>query len=393
MKQTIRAPFANGETEQVSNRVFRKQILKFGEIDYKGRRFINFDKKYVDDVITAFRDGAFDTVPFVLADTNNKHTKDPERARGEILDLEATEHGLDAIIKVDNPETAKLIDNNPKFGVSVSVREEFQRADGKNYDRALAHVLGTFEPIVTGMSPWQSVDASVEDEKVVDLTTVNLSGTEKENEMPQKKRSEEEQEALFSRLEQFLAQMESDSDDTEDEEEVEEQGEAAETEDELTDEELQELRDFLAEIDAKTTDKETVDASAEEDDDKTVELSMALQAQEKEIRQLRKENNRRAYEAEKQDWVRMGIPPVVLDLAQPLLQGRNVVELSDTGKSVDAGDIMRKVFEALGKHGLVSMDEYGNSVSLSQEDEEAVEERIQKIHALRRDMGLTPRKA
>ena len=52
----------------------------------------------------AFRSRAYDQVPFQLADSKNTHTNDPERTRGQILDLELGEDGLYALAEVTGVE-------------------------------------------------------------------------------------------------------------------------------------------------------------------------------------------------------------------------------------------------------------------------------------------------
>lgn len=398
MKQTVRSPFTTSEADKLSSRLFRKQVLKFGEIDYHGR-VVRFDPSYAADVITAFRDSAFDTVPFVLADENNKHTRDPERARGEIVDLEATDTGLDAIISL-NQDAAKLVDQHPKLGVSVSIKEQFSRADGKHYPRALAHVLGTFEPMLPGMSPWQTVDAArvtdhvnasqgEDEELVLDLSTIELGTKPKENKMP--KRTEEEQEALFSRLEALLDALEAeDVADGDEDEEQEVENEESEEDGDLTDEDIEFMRQFLADQESDA-ERETVNASAELDEH-TIELSRTLEAQQAEIRRLTAENDRRAFQTERDEIVRaLGIPPAVVDLARPLLQGRDhQIELSDTGKKVDAGQVMRDVFKAIGQQ-IKMLDlsgEMGHNLDLSEREEQSIEDRVARVKALRKQMNI-----
>jgi hypothetical protein len=393
-KQTIRSPYTTDSADQLSKRIFRKQILKFGDIDYHGR-VISFDKDYAEGVIASFRDQAFDTVPFVLADADNKHTRDPLRARGEIIDLEATETGLDAVITL-NQDAAKIVEDNPKFGVSVSIKEQFQRADGKSYDKALAHVLGTFEPMLPGMSPWQTINASAEDEEILDLTTIDLATKEKEKGMPgqKKKYTEDEQDAMFARLEQLLTSMESDDEELESEEEDGEP-EVAEGDEggDITAQDIEELRAFLAQVDAGEFQPVAVEVNAsQEDDARTIELSNQLRAQESQIRTLRAENDRRAFDAEKLKIAQVdGIPPFIIDMARPLLQGSgHEIELSDTGKKVDAGKIMRDVFEAVGKQiKLLDLSgELGNNLDFSERDEEDAEARVSRIKSIRKQMNI-----
>jgi hypothetical protein len=391
-KQTVRSPYATGEAKALSPRLFRKQILRFSEIDYHGRP-IKFDKDYANAVVQSFRDSAFDTVPFVLADADNKHTRDPERVRGEVVDLEVTDNGLDALVSLTE-SAASLIKEHPKMGVSVSIREQFQRADGKSFPAALAHVLGTFEPMLPGMSPWQTINASVGDEEVLDLTTVNLAG-DKTKEKKVGKYTEEQQEALFARLEQLLANLSTDDEETEDE--VEETETEVDENDELTADEVEELRAWLAAYDSQgegeVGDIEEVDAeqlvnASITDHPQVVEMSNT-------IRQLRAENDRRAFEQERDQIVRdFGIPPAVVDLARPLLQGTgHAVELSETGKKVDGGQVMREVLKAIGQQiKLIDLSgELGNNLDFTsrQADEDELNSaRMDKVKSVRRQMNI-----
>lgn len=397
-KQTVRSPYATGDATPLAGRLFRKQILRYSEIDYHGRK-VKFDRPYADNVITAFRDDAFPAVPFVLADSDNKHTRDPERARGEVVDLEATDEGLDAIIRLD-PKAVGLVKQYPKLGVSVSIREQFDRADGKHYPAALAHVLGTFEPMLPGMSAWQNINASIEGEEVLDLTTVNLAGPKtKENTVP-RKYTDEEQDGLLSRLEQFLTKQETDVE-PDDEVEEEELDEAAEDdEDELTNADIEELRAFLSAYDAGEFNEDDGGSSTggNQGAEELVNASITEHPQVVEmsntIRQLRAENDRRSFEQERDQIVRdLGIPPFIVDLARPLLQGvGHDIELSDTGKKVDAGQIMREVLKAVGKQ-ITLLDlsgELGNNIDFSRDDdvEEKRKNTLSRVKAARAQMNI-----
>src|ERR1039458_3840119 len=98
----------------------------------------------------SFKDGAFDQVAFQLATDGNEHTADPERFRGQIRGLIPTDTGLDALIETTDA-ASDLIKTNPKLGVSCRLVPERENA-GKKFKLALEHVLGTLNPVVTGMT-------------------------------------------------------------------------------------------------------------------------------------------------------------------------------------------------------------------------------------------------
>lgn len=145
-------------------RVWRKQILPLGSINYNGRQ-IKFDSGYHQQLVRNFRAGAYPQVPFQLADADNRHTNDPERTRGELVDLRAEPTGLYGYFKLPDPS---VVLNNGNLGVSCRIIENYTReSDGKEFGHSLQHVLGTLDPRITGMKPWESVELSSE---LTDLT-------------------------------------------------------------------------------------------------------------------------------------------------------------------------------------------------------------------------------
>jgi hypothetical protein len=177
MATDLLTPVCRGATRDLARGlVFRKQILPEAEIAYEGRR-LRFDRAYLDDLVTAFEDAAYDQVPFVLATRDNEHTMDPERMRGEITGVSLAHPdeapGLYATISFPTPEAASAVLANPALGVSCRIKEGVVKADGRAYGKALVHVCGTLDPRVTGMSPWRKVDLSGYDERAeqIDLST------------------------------------------------------------------------------------------------------------------------------------------------------------------------------------------------------------------------------
>jgi hypothetical protein len=154
---------------ELGNRVWAKRLLPVGEIEYKGRT-LKFTRDYLDGLVRAFQDQAYDQVAFQLADSANTHTNDPERFRGEIVDMQARDDGLWLYL---NPTEAgdRVLRDNPNLGVSARIVEQYQRADGKFYPAAIQHVLGTLDPRVTGLGPWQAVEMSNDAAMVIDLST------------------------------------------------------------------------------------------------------------------------------------------------------------------------------------------------------------------------------
>jgi len=161
-------PMDSEDAVELSQTLWRKQVLPLGTIDYKGRR-ITFDKRYLTDLAKSFQGLAFDQVAFLLAKDDNAHTMDPDRYRGEVKGMEVTPRGLDVLLDL-TPDAADLVRKNPKLGVSARIIEGLERADGARFPRAIQHVLGTLDPRVTGMASWQEVSLSDEVGETVDIT-------------------------------------------------------------------------------------------------------------------------------------------------------------------------------------------------------------------------------
>lgn len=173
MTRALHCPPTDLAGEVGTGRLWRKQILRKGRIDYLGRPIV-FDDAYLQDLQRAFDERALDQVPLQFADAANAHTEDPERTRGQVVALERTPDGLDAIVALSE-DGERVVRDNPGLSVSARILEDHRRVDGKAWPRALAHVLATINPRITGMRPWAQVALSNPDVPVVDLTSATLT--------------------------------------------------------------------------------------------------------------------------------------------------------------------------------------------------------------------------
>lgn len=167
MSWEILTPFTRTASVELSGGVrprYRKQIMKLQKIKYRdkfGERIVDFNRPYLESLVQAYQARAYDQVPFQLADGANGHNNDPERTRGDLVGVELTKDGIDGIFE-PTPDGELLIKKNPKLGVSCRIIENLEHADGRTYPRAIQHVLGTVNPQLTGMRPWERVDLSHE---------------------------------------------------------------------------------------------------------------------------------------------------------------------------------------------------------------------------------------
>lgn len=333
--RTLLTPVIRGEISlsDGSEVSFWKEILTETTIDYKGEQ-ITFDDEYLKDLATAFADGAYDQTPFLLANKDNEHTMDPERFRGNVKELKvggpSGEPGLWGKIQFPSKEAAQAVIDNPDLGVSARIKEDVRKADGRNYKRAMVHVLGTLDPVVTGMSPWRQVELSESDSDsvIVDLTGSefqkgkkmgsSIKSTDKVEDFDFSETSDEELLAL-------LADAEPEDDDDDDEEDSDD-----ESEDDDDDEE---------EVELSVSTRRAIDLanarSAAADEKANDALRRAAKAE---------------WAAERGALLKAGVSPADIDLCEPILNRPNpmVIDLSNTdGKGVvlDVAKIVRQLLK------------------------------------------------
>jgi len=349
----IIGPRWGSDAVELSSTLFRKRVLPVGEIDYKGRK-IKFDTEYFRDLVASFNSGAFDQVAFQLAKDDNSHTLDPERYRGEVKGMEVMPEGLDVILELTD-DAAELVRKNPKLGVSARIIEGLEHAvDGKKFNRAIHHVLGTLDPRVTGLGPWQEVSLSDEVKETIDLTdqeVLTLSDT-----APNPTASPPTQAPPVAsttttappapqptgRANEPLPVLTEDDirvglNSLSDEDvEVEDQEDDEFDLDSLTDEELAEL---AAEFSETQRGAQTIDYQDVADP----RLDRRVQALELELSRQKWVNEMRLY-------IEQGVPPVMLELARPILSlpRTPVIDLANERGGVDhidVGQVVRSLLE------------------------------------------------
>ena len=413
MPTTVLTPMDRGKARPSGASLWRKQVLPLGEIDYKGRK-ITFSREYLAGLVKAFGDKAYDVVPFQFADGANTHTNAPEQRRGTVRDLELTPDGLDIIVET-GADAGKHLAEYPDLGVSARIVEAYDRADGKFFPAAIQHVLGTLDPRITGLRPWQAIDAANDDGEVLDLTGSEYATASTDSGMPADTTPPAvpapapketgmaftpDQEARLARLldlpdDQFDAIITADT-------------EPAAEEEQLTDEELEKLIASLP-ADEPAVEPEIEPAPEGETEKVPVGASLSVEAQAAidlansraeetsiELARVTSALNRAAFEKERDHYSReYGIPPRITDLARPVLEGEgHVVELAN-GSSVDAGSIVRKVLSEVGKtvKMLDLSGEMGSPLDGGRDAERAAEEQTAKdrselVGAVRRMTGI-----
>lgn len=371
MPTSVSAPTLVGAPERADEKLtYWKQILPATTItapDAITRQpvTITYDDAYFDDCIDAFkRRTAVDHTMFQLADANNSHGPvhqdyDPERTRGEVVDLRKArpgeKPGLYAKIQFFNRKAARAVRDNPHLGVSARIREGFTRADGVHVKRGIIHVLGTIDGRLNGMGPWRTADlAWYADPSDTQVDLSNNVYPEAPVALGRKNKNRgagaatDDDGGITSVLEnlsdeqfaQLLGELGLTAEDLQDAEDPDED------EDDETDEDEADEDDDDADDEADT-ERQPVGAGAGAS--ATVDQSIALSAQAAANEALAQLADQ-AWNTERAALVARGIPPAMVDLAEPVLHhpGGFTVDLShEDGPEVDIRDIVSKLLDGM----------------------------------------------
>lgn len=330
---------------------FWKRILPKKTVHYTAkdgsRRQVDFNDEYLRDLANS---KAVDSIPFQLADKDNAHTDDPERTRGKVVELSAREDGLWGKIVFPNAAAATAVLMNPDLGVSARIRENIGKSDGSVLRRGLIHVLGTLDPQLSDLGPWQTADLSNEDEIVLDL-----SNEEYEDMADEKPADEAKKDKPLSEY------TEADID-------------------AMTDEELDAFLAAHAAVDdgyTETTEVEEPEAAlagaGADMSNQQADIDLANEAVAK-ANARADEAMRRVAEAEwreeRASFASRGVPPHALDLAAAVLNRPDdmVIDLSNSGDAdVNVSEVVRSLLGAL--EGTVDLsNEIGHSGTFSAND-------------------------
>lgn len=345
---SLQLPFNDKPAEQVGKNLWRKQVLRPGSVEHKGQT-LQFSQTAFDRTIEKFVGGAMDSVPFVLANAANRHNDDPERVRGEVKTLDRQADGLYATFELTD-EGSALIERNPKLGASVRLTP----------DGVLKHVCGTLDPVVQGMKPWEKVELS-DDDTVVDLTGDAYSET-----------------AMDALSDKDVAKLKALAD------KVPAGTEEAEPSDADV---AKALAAIAAEAEAELEDggvvgigpeaKPELVASLSDEAKTAIELAQTTATTAvKQASDAQAELARERFKREKGALVRAGVPPVLVDLAQPVLErSAATIELSN-GDKADAQEIVRKMLHEA--KGTINLSEVGQTGASKDERDEA-RETVKKI--------------
>lgn len=408
MTRSILTPRLDDEFARAGAKSYWKRVLPIRAINYVDKagkaRVIDFDERYLADVKASFEAGALDdskSAPFVLADKDNAHTMDPERFRGEVTamareselpdDIKAAivasegrlTPGLYSRIDFASKKAAKAVVLNPKLPVSMRIRENVERSDGQKFPAVAIHVLGTMDPKIPGLGAWLPATADLSEyaaDDIVDLSDktyrettvgkqkktkdVQLGGGTATIEVPKIEDVDADDiakwtdEQLTAFLEQY-APGEGDGDDSGDGDGDDDSGDGDGDGDDSDDDSPEATLSNTANADIQFANEQAANAQ----------------------RQAREALNRAAqieWSATRSGLIREGVPPHVLDLAEPVLSRANdtVLDLSNFDEDdLNVTEIVREL--VAGYKGTIDLSvAAGHGGNDDSDPEKAVRERF-----------------
>lgn len=420
----IRTPLDESEALQLGNRVWRKEVLRAGTLHYRGDK-IQITPQYLDEIVAAFREGAIGSVPFTFVDGKGEHAESPELRKGAILGLERAGDSLKATIALD-PDADALVDRDRRFGVSVLVKHNRTTGGGKHYPAVLAHVAGTYDPVINDLGDWEEIAASHDGGQVLDLLALSADVPADEQDDNRSDNggppvadtlTPDELAALRSLASvapQLVAQATAQDDGIEyltgDAVEdgpvyVDEVDDDTEGGRQMSDADIAEMLRTLdpegvmeGDAEGAVDEREPIAASSGPSDEVLALTQQLAEAQQRDhdrdlrLAQVESELAARNYIAERDQMAReFGIHPAVTDIIRPLLEGRGVghVALSHgDGQRVDVAATVRRFARELARRPRLDLSQAsGSPVDLTDDDQGArdrdLEQFLAQAHAER----------
>lgn len=395
-----------------------KEVLRAGDLHYQGGRY-PITTEYLDSVVDAYNAKAIKKVPFQLADADNRHTADPARRKGFIEGLRRNGDSLEAVIGLDDEANA-IVESDLSFPVSVLINHDRTTGEGKHFDAVLSHVLGTYDPVLTELGDWVRLPEEIAASNdgggdVLDFLALNAAehaeplepaATTSDSEpatgdsapssdeganpdpsegtddaMPDIDQLIQDPEKL-AELRKALAALDDSSDEAADEQPDPDDAEAAgedpdETGDSTpSDEEIEAMLQTSDDLDADTPEQVAASHSANEADNSLALANMSQQLEEMRLANevTSKKLAESEWRTEKDSWVHANIPPAIVALCEPFLNGASdKLALSNTGDKVKVATQMRKLLTEISKQA-PSLGLSQGPIGTSEEADKAREE-------------------
>lgn len=160
-------------SRSAKGRVFRKQILHYGDLMYPGIKGgkVKIDEAFADKLIANFSNKVADIVQVPKVDGNNFHTEDPDRNIGEVINVVKTSKGIYADIDVRTDDADKI--GKTLLGASAMLHLNYtDTKTGQKVGPTLLHTAITNRPYVTELEDFEEIIAA--SSPGADITSQNL---------------------------------------------------------------------------------------------------------------------------------------------------------------------------------------------------------------------------
>lgn len=141
---------------------WRKHILTLGTLIHpKTGERLTLDDAWYQRLKDNFDNGVADIVQVPLADSQNKHTEDPLRNSGEVVDLVRQGDKIYVDLDVRKPEVHQGLKDGTLLGASAFLNLDYtDTRTGQKAGPTLLHSCITNRPYVLGLEPYQEVVAA-----------------------------------------------------------------------------------------------------------------------------------------------------------------------------------------------------------------------------------------
>jgi hypothetical protein len=141
-----------------SGRVFRKQILHYGDLHYGGQT-VKIDENFVDTLVANFSNNVCDIVQAPKAGDKNEHTENPDRNVGEVIAVHKNAKGAYVDIDVRTDDADKM--GKTLLGASAMLHMDYtDTRSNKRVGPTLLHTAITNRPYVTGLDGFEEIIAA-----------------------------------------------------------------------------------------------------------------------------------------------------------------------------------------------------------------------------------------
>ncbi len=163
---------------------FKKQLLKKGKWYHSGadNGILEINENTLKKIVKNFKDKVVDHVTVPLT-----HTNDPSMNTGEVVELELTNDGLDAICEIKEESIVEKIKKGLIKSISASFDPNyFDKKEGKYLGPALLHAALVHEPYIKGMRDFIALSDEFKDRQIIDFEDINSIVVGKLDEMSAK---------------------------------------------------------------------------------------------------------------------------------------------------------------------------------------------------------------